>query len=164
MANAEEVTNFVDNLETSLEAVEVFLSQLFTTPLDILLRDLDPLGRAKLEVNVCFAINTLIFVYLRMEGANPKDFPVIAELERVKKYLIKIRQAEGKYKPKMSVDKAAAGRFIKHNLSSNKVTAPLLNFEFLKLKERKALKKLLEWRMNLKSIIEQAQQKRRKMK
>lgn len=55
--------------------------------------------------------------YLRLNGVNAKEHPVFRELTRVKLYFEKIKTAESTgTKQNVTLDKAAAGRFIKHAL------------------------------------------------
>ena len=56
--------------------------------------------------------------YLRLNGVDAKEHPVFRELVRVKEYFEKIKNAEAgdSKRMNMSLDKAAAGRFIKHAL------------------------------------------------
>ena len=60
--------------------------------------------------------------YLRLNGVNAKEHSVFRELTRVKQYFEKIKTVESgdTSKKSMTVDKAAAGRFIKHALAANK--------------------------------------------
>lgn len=63
-----------------------------------------------------------MIAYLRLNGVNAKDHPVFRELTRVKQYFEKINNAESDSmnRSSMALDKAAAGRFIKHALAGNK--------------------------------------------
>jgi len=55
--------------------------------------------------------------YLRLHGVDAREHPVFKELTRVKQYFEKIKALETEpEKRTMSLDKQAAGRFIKHNL------------------------------------------------
>ena len=57
--------------------------------------------------------------YLRLHGVDAKQHPVFRELTRVKQYFEKIKVLETEPEERtMTVDKAAAGRFIKHGLVS----------------------------------------------
>ena len=59
----------------------------------------------------------IYLAFLRLNGANAKEHPVFKELTRVKQYFEKIRVAEnGEQGPNLRVDKAAAGRIVKHAL------------------------------------------------
>ncbi len=62
-----------------------------------------------------------MIAYLRLNGVNAKEHPVFRELTRVKQYFEKIKRAEsvGTNKGSTALDKAAAGRFIKHALAGN---------------------------------------------
>lgn len=57
--------------------------------------------------------------YLRLKGVDAKQHPVFRELTRVRQYFEKIKALETEpEQPTMKLDKAAAGRFIKHGLVS----------------------------------------------
>ncbi|KAJ3400242.1 hypothetical protein HDV05_001194, partial [Chytridiales sp. JEL 0842] len=100
-------------LESSISQIESALDPLLNENLDALSARLEePLDRAKLSVLVGYAINSLVFTYLRTMGAT-KGHPVRKELERIKEYMDKIARAAGAAKPSMRVDQAAAKRFVK---------------------------------------------------
>ncbi|MCJ1358812.1 MAG: hypothetical protein MMC33_008812 [Icmadophila ericetorum] len=60
--------------------------------------------------------------YLRLNGVEAKEHPVFRELVRVKEYFEKIKKVEDEEskRVKLSLDKAAASRFIKHALAQGK--------------------------------------------
>ncbi len=66
------------------------------------------------------SFSRLTFIaYLRLNGVNSKEHPVFRELTRVKQYFEKIKAAEtAGTKQNVTLDKEAAGRFIKHALVS----------------------------------------------
>lgn len=58
-----------------------------------------------------------LLAYLRLRGVDAKQHPVYRELTRVRQYFDKIKALESEPEQRtMVVDKAAAGRFIKHGL------------------------------------------------
>lgn len=58
-----------------------------------------------------------MIAYLRLHGVNAKEHPVFRELTRVKQYFAKIKALETEPEQRtMTLDKEAAGRFIKHGL------------------------------------------------
>jgi exosome complex protein LRP1 len=66
--------------------------------------------------------STLMFAtpaYLRLQALPTKDHPVMRELTRVRQYVAKIKGAEPAVPPAMSLDKAAANRFIAAALVGN---------------------------------------------
>ena len=66
--------------------------------------------------------------YLRLNGVNAKEHPIFRELTRVKQYFEKLKNVEfvGASKQSMTVDKAAAQRFIKHALAATNPFTPIL--------------------------------------
>ena len=55
--------------------------------------------------------------YLRLNGINAREHPIFAELNRVKQYFEKIKLADSNVAtPNAKLDKAAAGRMVKHAL------------------------------------------------
>ena len=63
-----------------------------------------------------------MIAYLRLNGVNAKEHAVFRELTRVKQYFEKIKNVEAgdTSKKSMTLDNAAAGRFIRHALAANK--------------------------------------------
>ncbi|KAL5495051.1 hypothetical protein ACEPAI_513 [Sanghuangporus weigelae] len=114
-------TNKVIALSESLRELEEKLEPLFSKSLPDTLDSLDTLQQAKLQVLLPYLINDLIFIYLKTRGIDPKTHAVVSELERVKQYFEKIKDAEqSNQKRTTEIDKAAAGRFIKHAISEAK--------------------------------------------
>ncbi|KAI0756294.1 Sas10/Utp3/C1D family-domain-containing protein [Daedaleopsis nitida] len=103
----------LDDLEDKLEPI---LSQ--TLPESLL--PLETIQQAKLNVALPYLAYDLVFIYLKTRGIDPKTHPVVAELDRVRQYFDKIKNAEDPEKRKTAVDKAAANRFIKHAIAQAK--------------------------------------------
>jgi exosome complex protein LRP1 len=61
---------------------------------------------------------TEFIAFLRLNGVNAKEHPVFRELTRLKQYFEKIKIAEAgeSKRDNLSLNKAAAGRIIKHAL------------------------------------------------
>ncbi|RMJ22757.1 exosome-associated family [Aspergillus sp. HF37] len=105
-----------DNVDDLEEAVAPLLNQSLTETA----KKLPVLDKAKLHVWTTYALENLIFCYLRLRGANAQQHPVKRELARVKQYFDKIQALETEPEQrKMAVDTQAAGRFIKHGLAGN---------------------------------------------
>ncbi len=65
---------------------------------------------------------------LRLNGVDSKAHPVFRELTRVKQYFEKIHEAENggpKKRENLTLDKAAASRFIKHALVRHSISTHL---------------------------------------
>lgn len=57
--------------------------------------------------------------YLKINGVDAKEHPVFKELQRVKQYFGKVKEAEEKVsaaKPSTTLNKQAAARIIQHSL------------------------------------------------
>lgn len=74
----------------------------------------------------------MFIAYLRLDGVNSKEHPVFRELTRVKQYFEKIKAAESAgTRQNVTLDKAAAGRFIKHALvNRNRCAMQPVNADF----------------------------------
>lgn len=114
------LTDQIDELSETLEPVT-------SKPLSEYAVSLPMLDKARLYVLISYTIESLIFSSLRLSNEDPKEHPVFAELQRVKRFLDKIRAAEEgartaksnlveEVKPGQQLDVKAAERFIKHSL------------------------------------------------
>jgi uncharacterized repeat protein (TIGR03833 family) len=112
----EELGDNIDDLETALEP-------LLKTPISTLSKNLAPLEKAKLLTWLTYAIETILFSHIRLNGTeDPKSHPVMTELKRIQQYMQKVQQAENPAAGKrenLSLNKEAAGRFIKAGLAGN---------------------------------------------
>ncbi|KAI0073960.1 C1D-domain-containing protein [Panus rudis PR-1116 ss-1] len=104
-------------LHAALEDLETKLEPLLSQSLPETLVGLDTIQQAKLQVAIPYLVYDLVFVYLKTRGIDPKTHPVIHELDRIRQYFDKIKNAEDPDKRKNVVDKAAANRFIKHAIA-----------------------------------------------
>ncbi|KAF9024097.1 hypothetical protein BDZ89DRAFT_1136249 [Hymenopellis radicata] len=112
-------------LSNSLTELEIHLDPLLSQTLPETLLPLEPLQQAKLQTLLSYVTYDLIFIYLKSRGIDPKTHPVVGELDRIKQYFDKIDKAESSdTKRQDRVDKAAAGRFIKHAITQAKLGRP----------------------------------------
>ncbi|GAA5908946.1 hypothetical protein JCM6882_004952 [Rhodosporidiobolus microsporus] len=118
-------------LSTSLTALETALEPLLSRPLEEVLESAqdEPLVQARTQVLASYVVHDLIWVYLKTAGVDPSTHPVMEEIERLKGYFGKLKQAEGgappaaeASKPRMQVDRAAANRFISAAINSGKAS------------------------------------------
>jgi exosome complex protein LRP1 len=107
-------------LKDSITDLTQALQPLTTTPTSQLSSSLPLLDKAKLNVLAAYAISSLLFSALRLQGTDAKSHPVFTELNRTRQYFEKIKVTEmGPQQPKMRVDKEAVGRFVKAGLAGN---------------------------------------------
>lgn len=122
----------IELLDDNIDDLEEALEPLLKSALLDTAGKLPLLEKAQLYVLVTYTIESVLFcksaetrkclrltvtAYLRLNGVNSKEHPVFRELTRVKQYFEKIKAAESVVtKQNVTLDKAAAGRFIKHSL------------------------------------------------
>ncbi|PVD26175.1 hypothetical protein C0Q70_13844 [Pomacea canaliculata] len=110
-----EIKERLASFDESLSNLDALLQPLLATPHSELVEKLQPLDSAKMDLVVAYSINSLFWMYLNLCGVNPKDHPVKQELERIRSYMNRVKEAqESLNAPK--IDKAAAKRFIKSAL------------------------------------------------
>ena len=85
------------------------------------------IGKAKLDCLSAFALNSLVWMWLRTQGKNPKESGVKAELDRVKNSMLRLKEVQDKSK-RNPVDAQAAKRLVKGSLWTPKDSNKRLNF------------------------------------
>jgi len=95
-SSKESLPELLETLSSRLSETESSLSVLLdgSASLSEAVESLPVLDRAKFFVTLAYAIDSLIFCYIRTKGASFKDHPVMQELERVKNYIRKVNAAE----------------------------------------------------------------------
>ncbi|KAL6304885.1 hypothetical protein BKA93DRAFT_252896 [Sparassis latifolia] len=111
-------------LNGALDDLETELEPLFAQTLPEIVVDLETIQQAKLQVALPYLVYDLVFIYLRTRGIDPKTHPVIGELDRVRQYFDKLKNAEDPPKRTVAVDKGAANRFIKHAIAQVNTQRP----------------------------------------
>lgn len=107
----------IKEFQSSLINVNKIFDSLHSRPLQDLKdkAQLDALGKAKLDSVSAFAVNSLVWMWLRTIGENPKEAGVTNELERVKKSMLRLKEIQDKAK-RVPVDGQAAKRLVKGSL------------------------------------------------
>ncbi|KAI9819194.1 MAG: hypothetical protein M1827_007350 [Pycnora praestabilis] len=111
----------LDEFDDNIDELEETLEPLLRAALSETAAKLPLLDKAKLYILVTYAIESILFSFLRLNGVRAKNHPVFRELTRVKQYFDKIKhvEASGMKTENPILDKEAAGRFIKHALAGN---------------------------------------------
>jgi exosome complex protein LRP1 len=118
--DSSDVKELVEDMSGSIDDLEASLAPLLNVTLSSSTSKLPLLDKAKLYVLATYAIDSVLFSYLRLNGQNIKDHPVVQEIMRVRSYFNKIKEVEaGPAQRNTTLDKDAAARFIKHGLSGN---------------------------------------------
>ncbi|CEL07791.1 Putative Exosome-associated protein [Aspergillus calidoustus] len=110
----------LEQLDDNVDELEEVLAPILRSTVVETSKKLPVLDKAKFHVMITYALESLIFSYLRLHGVNAKEHPVFRELTRVKQYFEKIKTLETPPEQRtMVLDKQAASRFIKHGLAGN---------------------------------------------
>lgn len=137
----------VDQLGGNLGQLEEALGPILEESLNATSKKLPLLDRAKLNITVVYAIESLLFcqsdlvgnandglltftAYLKVNGIDPKEHAIFKEIERVKQYFNKIKTAEEKSvvsKPNTTLNKQAAARIIQHSLVRQEVSPRIVS-------------------------------------
>lgn len=132
------ILSTLEQLDDEIDDLEDSLAPVLKTPLTDTASKLPLLDKAKIYVLTTYAIESILFcgllfvfswqnfrliessAYLRLHGVKARDHPVFTELTRVRQYFNKITSAETPVteRENLSLDKKAAGRFIKAGLVS----------------------------------------------
>ncbi|OQN95718.1 hypothetical protein B0A48_18258 [Cryoendolithus antarcticus] len=114
------ISPLLEDLTSSIDDLESALLPLLTTPTSTLSSKLPLLDKAKLHVLTTYALDSLLFSLLKVNGTDTRTHPISTEIARVKSYFGKISDVEkGPEERKMVVDRAAAGRFVRAGLAGN---------------------------------------------
>ncbi|OIW31050.1 hypothetical protein CONLIGDRAFT_562796, partial [Coniochaeta ligniaria NRRL 30616] len=113
-----DITPQLDDLGASLDNLEAALKPLIDDVGSVASK-LPLLDKAKLNVMTCYAIESLLFSALRLNGVDAKDHAIFTELTRIKQYFAKIQKIENPPAERdTTVDTRAAIRFIRSDLVS----------------------------------------------
>ncbi|KFY78821.1 hypothetical protein V499_02066 [Pseudogymnoascus sp. VKM F-103] len=118
---ATDILSLLEQLDDEIDDLEDSLAPVLETGISDTASKLPLLDKAKLYVLVTYAVESILFSYLRLNGVKAREHPVFLELTRVKQYFDKLKEAENPTpkQPGLALDKNAAGRFIRAGLSGN---------------------------------------------
>jgi exosome complex protein LRP1 len=103
---------FVDE---NLAEVDELFRKLNPLEYDEVVSKMPALDRAKYDLTVLYAINSLFWMYMRSLGEDPKTHGIKHELDRIKQQMLRVKEITDKEKMPR-IDQGAAGRMIRHGL------------------------------------------------
>jgi len=119
----EDMAAAVASFAEGVNDIEERVRRLQSVPWAELCRGLPPLESARLHLMVAYTVNTLFYMYLKTQGITATNHPVMAELERVKTYIRKVKDVTKATQAtveaserQVSLNASAAQRFIAHAL------------------------------------------------
>lgn len=118
------ILSLLEQLDDDIDDIEDAVAPFIQKTIPEFASKLPLLDKAKLYTLVTYAIESILFSYLRLNGVNAREHSVFTELTRMKQYFEKIKLTEN---PPVAVAsdrslklaRGAAGRFIKAGLSGN---------------------------------------------
>ncbi|TEY68342.1 hypothetical protein BOTCAL_0119g00150 [Botryotinia calthae] len=117
------ILSLLEQLDDDIDDIEDTVAPFIQKTIPEFASKLPLLDKAKLYTLVTYAIESILFSYLRLNGVNAREHPVFTELTRMKQYFEKIKVTENPpataAERNLKLDKGAAGRFIKAGLSGN---------------------------------------------
>lgn len=119
--DAPDLDQLLSALAGNIDDLEASLRPILTSSVAKASSKLPLLDKAKMHVLMSYTIESIIFSSLRLSNVDAKSHPVFTELARVRQYFDKLKEAEAgpSKRENMSLDKAAAGRIIRHALAGN---------------------------------------------
>ncbi|XP_011198833.1 nuclear nucleic acid-binding protein C1D [Bactrocera dorsalis] len=113
LRNDDKFTKTVNNFSSALDKIEKSLS----TAVDLKeFEELSTQEKVKLDNYLAYAINSLYWMHVKLRGDDPNEHGIKNELSRVRQTIVRDKQIYERNTIRPVIDKAAAGRFIKHGL------------------------------------------------
>jgi len=130
----EEMAGTFYDFHQALTTTEDLLKPYLSLPLDEMYDLLTPIEQAKSELITAYTVNSLFWAFLTTQGCKLEGHPLKKEMERIQKYMRKVKLLESHLKgvtpptghnvPKtQQIDKFAAARFIKRGLGKEETLA-----------------------------------------
>ncbi|XP_056630580.1 nuclear nucleic acid-binding protein C1D-like [Diorhabda sublineata] len=128
--NDKNIQEKLSNLHNSVEKIEIMLEKLRTADI---YEQLSLKQKVDYDLFIAYTLNTLYWLYLRIKNEDPNKNDVKNQLNRVKEYMLKAKQANERNTIRPKLNQAVAGRFIKHGIShkdGENVPAPNKKIKF----------------------------------
>jgi exosome complex protein LRP1 len=120
MDNSEGVQTIIAKLDSEIDDLEEKLAFYLTGPelSELILQYESSDDQAKIYMLFAYALSSILFAHLKSSGIDTTNHPIMAELERIKSYMAKIRHAtDGERSHKTVADKRAVNRMIQSAIS-----------------------------------------------
>ncbi|PHH66404.1 hypothetical protein CDD81_7459 [Ophiocordyceps australis] len=143
MADVKDITRNINKLDAQLDSLEDAIEPLLGD-VGAMASQLPLLDKAKLFSLTAYALESLLFSSLRLQGVHAQNHAVYTELKRVQQYFAKIQALEQPETQRTTtVNKEGAARVLKADLSDNKALSSKLA-EKIAVERAKALLKSVE--------------------
>ncbi|EHK42912.1 uncharacterized protein TrAtP1_001942 [Trichoderma atroviride] len=144
MTDIPTIAPLVEKLDSQLDKLEDALEPLLGN-LSEMASQLPLLDRAKLYSLTAYAIESLLFSSMKVQGADAQNHAVYQELKRIQQYFAKIKAAEEPdAKRTLTVNQEAAARILKADLADNKTLSAKLAEKIAEERAKALLKSAAE--------------------
>ncbi|TRY63277.1 hypothetical protein TCAL_04650 [Tigriopus californicus] len=124
-----ELTGPISDFHGALSQLNAHLDPWLAVGRDELTSHLEPLAQAKLDLVSAFALNSLVWMWMRTQGQDPKESEVKTELDRVKSCMGRLKEIQDRAK-RPNINLPAVKRMVTSGLwtpNSDKATPPSEN-------------------------------------
>ncbi|CDR43128.1 CYFA0S11e00540g1_1 [Cyberlindnera fabianii] len=112
MENEGLIKQFLTSLDSSVGSLSPDISTLISTSFEDRINETsDPLQQIAISNGYAYVLVSLCFAYLKAQGVNTSNHPIMKDLERVKSYMNRAKLAE-EGKEEVKVDTSVAKRFL----------------------------------------------------
>ena len=95
MAEIDNLSKNLDAFNNDLDDLDNYLQKLMTlNNVDEVEEKISPIEFAELNAAVAYSINSVYYMYMKVNGIEKEDHKINVELSRVKKYISKIQKAK----------------------------------------------------------------------
>ncbi|KAH8882684.1 hypothetical protein GQ53DRAFT_444503 [Thozetella sp. PMI_491] len=130
-----DISPLIKQLDGNLDELQAAIKPLLGNLEDVSSK-LPLLDRAKLHVMVAYAIESVLFSTLQLNGGDARQHAVFTEITRIRQYFEKIKKAETPAPQRETgLNTQAAMRFIRSDLSDNKEISAKLKEEIAKAEQ-----------------------------
>ncbi|XP_055709877.1 nuclear nucleic acid-binding protein C1D [Phlebotomus papatasi] len=100
------------NLDKALEEVDSVVEKALNVKEDTLTQE----DRVKLDIFLSYALNSLYFIHLKLQGADVSEHTIKHELARVREAMMRQKQIHDKKTLMPRLNVPVAGRFVRNSL------------------------------------------------
>jgi len=116
MSLSETAKDQLTSVETSLSDLNKFVEELQAVDYEEVMSQLVPEDKARLDLTILYAVNSLYWMLQRSQGNDPQTHPIRGEIDRIRQRMVQLKEVQDRAKmPRL--DKPATERILRHELN-----------------------------------------------
>lgn len=119
MSLSEAAKDQLTSVETSLSDLDKFVEELERVDYDQVTSQLGPEDKARLDLTILYAVNSLYWMLQRSQGNDPQKHGIRGEIERIRERMVQLKQVQDRAK-RPRLDTPATERIVRHELNLQK--------------------------------------------